>query len=132
MCPAKHGAQVWFAYEFAFLLQQQRLGQALVGFLPQTHTPGVARIAKPGPALCSSAALYTACSSLNVLHCRCFAHTRFYLDIEGVLAGFPALPIMLMNEKMLPNIPPASNHRISELEGPFRDHIVQHFSNVYF
>lgn len=72
-----------------------------------------------------------ACSFRNVLHCRCFAH-RFYLDIDYILADVPALPIMLMNEKMLPNIPPAWNHRTSELEGPFRDHIVQNFSNVYF
>lgn len=50
---------------------------------------------------------HMACSFLNVLHCHCFAHRRFYLDIDYVLAGIPALPIMLMNEKMLPNIPPA-------------------------
>jgi hypothetical protein len=37
----------------------------------------------------------------------CFAHRRFYLDIDYVLAGSLVLPIMLMNEKLLPNIPPA-------------------------
>lgn len=77
-----------------------------MGFHTQTHTRHVARTAEQGPTLCSSPALLTAGSSLDVLPCH-FVHTRFYLDIDCVLAGFPVLPIMLMNEKTLPNIPPA-------------------------
>ena len=82
MCPVKQGAQTQSADEFAFLaLQQQRRGKAVVGFLSQIYIPSVARIAKQGSVLCFRF-LRTAWAFLNVLHCRCFAHRRFYLGID--------------------------------------------------
>lgn len=51
--------------------------------------------------------LHTACFSSEHPSLHRSPPWRFYLDIDYVLAGSLILPIMLMNEKLLPNIPPA-------------------------
>lgn len=74
--------------------------------LPAPH-PGSAGVTEQGTVLCLLQAAPHSLFSCEHPSRSCVAHRRFYLDIDYVLAGSHVLPIMLMNEKLLPNIPPA-------------------------
>lgn len=83
MCPVKQRAQTQPADDLPSLLCDSRDKVKLWWkLLSQTYIPSVARIAKQGSVLCLFPVPPHSLRFLNVLHCRCFAHRRFYLDID--------------------------------------------------